>query len=83
MGVDQRRFQSRIGLGNMLVQSLLVGAVALLPSIVSAAPVEALGSKHTVFLARCAPTDCPIGLCDPDDCMYPYFSAVLLLMIFV
>lgn len=52
----------------MMVPTVLVGAFALLPSLALSAPVETLGSKHTFFLATCAPADCPIGLCDPGDC---------------
>jgi hypothetical protein len=39
-------------------------ALFLLASIVSAAPQ---GSKHNVYLVRCDPEDCPIGLCDPGE----------------
>ncbi|KAL5413849.1 hypothetical protein PMIN03_003530 [Paraphaeosphaeria minitans] len=51
----------------MIVQTIFLGAIVSLLSLGSAGPVETMGSKHTAFLARCAPTDCPIGLCDPDD----------------
>lgn len=59
---------SQPGSANMIVATALVGALALLPSIALAAPADTRGSKHTAFLARCAPNDCPIGLCDPGDC---------------
>lgn len=42
----------------------LLGALALIPSLIAAAPA---GSKHTVYLANCVPEECPIGLCNPDD----------------
>lgn len=37
----------------------------LLASVSTAAP--ALGSKNNVYLVRCEPEDCPIGLCDPGE----------------
>ncbi|KAF2441539.1 hypothetical protein P171DRAFT_487998 [Karstenula rhodostoma CBS 690.94] len=51
----------------MNAQTVFLGALALLPLLASAAPVETLGSKHTAFLASCTSTECPLGLCDPDD----------------
>jgi hypothetical protein len=51
--------------------ALLFGAY--LPSLATAAPVDtpapitALGSKHTVYLVRCEPNECPIGYCEDDE----------------
>jgi hypothetical protein len=50
--------------------STLVTASTLLTTITAlplADPITTLGSKHVVYLSTCAPTDCPIGLCDPED----------------
>ena len=39
-------------------------AILLIASISAAAPA---GSKHNLYLVKCEPEDCPIGLCDPGD----------------
>jgi hypothetical protein len=49
-----------------MILSALLAASAIVATI-SAAPVETQGSKHVVYLSSCAPDDCPIGLCDPED----------------
>jgi len=49
-----------------MILSTILAASALIATI-SAAPIETQGSKHVVYLSSCAPDDCPIGLCDPED----------------
>ncbi|KAF1965120.1 hypothetical protein BU23DRAFT_575143 [Bimuria novae-zelandiae CBS 107.79] len=65
--IDHRRtlFADHDPSADMIEQTIFLGALALVPSIVLSTPVETLGSKHTVFLASCTPSDCPIDLCDP------------------
>jgi hypothetical protein len=52
-----------------MIFTTLLAVTALFTSI-SAAPIDdpsTQGSKHVIYLSSCAPDDCPIGLCDPDD----------------
>lgn len=39
----------------------------MIPTLTLSAPTEVAGSKHTVYLVRCEPNECPIGACDPGE----------------